>query len=163
MGKNYYCEYCDKRLKNDAQVIKKHIAGLAHTAARNEHYTKFKDPQTILTEESPKAPCQRYFRGECKFGGNCRFSHYTPEELSNLQCEVNTNAYMKWYQEQPKSIDENRLASFLSRPEKCDPEIRQLSQIWNYPDELVAGVYDLPKSLHKLDPNRIPNELSEWG
>lgn len=42
MGKNYYCEYCDKRLKNDAQVIKKHIAGLAHTAARNEHYARYK-------------------------------------------------------------------------------------------------------------------------
>lgn len=42
MGRNYYCDYCDKRLKNDAQVIKKHIAGLAHTAARNEHYVKYK-------------------------------------------------------------------------------------------------------------------------
>lgn len=48
------------------------------------------DAQTILTEESQKAPCQRYFRGECKFGGNCRFSHYNSEELNNLQCEGNT-------------------------------------------------------------------------
>lgn len=108
MGKNYYCEYCDKRVKNDAQVIKKHIAGLAHTAARNDHFAKYKgetnntsneidficllrfyilDPQTILTEESQKTPCQRFFRGDCKFGGNCRFSHYTADELSKLHYE----------------------------------------------------------------------------
>lgn len=46
MGKNYYCDYCDKRLKNDAQVIKKHIAGLAHTAARNDHFANYKGKQT---------------------------------------------------------------------------------------------------------------------
>ncbi len=70
---------------------------------------------------------------------------------------------MKWYKEQPKSIDENRLECFLSKPEKCDPEIRQLSQMWSYPEELVADVFDLPRSLHKLDPKLIPKELSEWG
>lgn len=47
MGRNYYCDYCDKRLKNDAQVIKKHIAGLAHTAARNDHFAKYKGMDPI--------------------------------------------------------------------------------------------------------------------
>lgn len=68
---------------------------------------------------------------------------------------------MKWYKEQPKPIDVNRLESFLARPDACDPEIRELSQIWNYPEELVKG--DLPPSLHKLDPKYIPNKLPEWG
>lgn len=76
---------------------------------------------------------------------------------------VSNNAYMKWYKEQPKPIDENGLELFLAKPDRCDPEIRQLSQIWSYPDELVKNVYDLPKSLHKLDPKSIPNNLPEWG
>lgn len=49
MGKNYYCDYCEKRLKNDAQVIKKHIAGLAHTAARNEHFAKYKGEERTIS------------------------------------------------------------------------------------------------------------------
>lgn len=51
----------------------------------------FLDPETIFREESQKTPCQRHFRGECKFGGNCRFSHFTADELSNLQYEGSIN------------------------------------------------------------------------
>lgn len=81
-----------------------------------------------------------------------------------LFVSVNSNAYAKWYKEQPKQIDENRLESFLAEPDKCDdPEVRQLTEIWSYPDELVKDVYDLPKSLHKIDPKCIPNNLPEWG
>lgn len=42
MGKNYYCEYCDKRLKDDSNIKRKHIDGLPHQKARNEHYAHFK-------------------------------------------------------------------------------------------------------------------------
>lgn len=42
MGKKYYCEYCDKRFKDDANIRKKHIEGLPHQKARNEHYALFK-------------------------------------------------------------------------------------------------------------------------
>lgn len=42
MGKKYYCEYCDKRFKDDASIRKKHIEGLPHQKARNEHYAHFK-------------------------------------------------------------------------------------------------------------------------
>lgn len=70
---------------------------------------------------------------------------------------------MKWFKEQPKPIDDVRLASFSEINNECDPEVKQLSQIWSYPDELVAGIYDLPKSLHKFDAKCVPNELPEWG
>lgn len=83
--------------------------------------------------------------------------------LINLNVSVNSNAYMKWLKEQPKPIDERQLESFLAKPDRCDPEIRPFSQIWNYPEELVKDVYDLPKSLHKLDPKCIRNNLPEWG
>lgn len=52
MGRNYYCDYCDKRLKNDTQVIKKHIAGLAHTSARNEHYVKYKGERNKISKQN---------------------------------------------------------------------------------------------------------------
>lgn len=42
MGKNYYCEYCDKRFKNDANIRKKHINGLPHQTAQKEHYAQYK-------------------------------------------------------------------------------------------------------------------------
>lgn len=42
MGKKYYCEYCDKRFKDDPNIRKKHIEGLPHLKARNEHYAQFK-------------------------------------------------------------------------------------------------------------------------
>lgn len=70
---------------------------------------------------------------------------------------------MKWFKEQPKSIDENGLNWFLNKQDKCDPEIRQMTQNWNYPDELVKDIFDLPRSLHRLDPKYIPKNLPEWG
>lgn len=42
MGRNYYCEYCDKRMKDDVQIRKKHIGGVQHQAARSEHYAQLK-------------------------------------------------------------------------------------------------------------------------
>lgn len=62
MGRNYYCDYCDKRLKNDAQVIKKHIAGLAHCAARNDHFAKFKGEcnRKVFKKIPTKMQCSSY-------------------------------------------------------------------------------------------------------
>lgn len=42
MGKNYHCDYCDKKLKGSIGVRKKHIEGLLHQKARIEHYAQFK-------------------------------------------------------------------------------------------------------------------------
>lgn len=42
MGRNYYCDYCDKRVRNDTQIRKKHIQGLQHQTAQSEHYAKFR-------------------------------------------------------------------------------------------------------------------------
>lgn len=50
MGRNYYCDYCDKRVRNDIQIRKKHIQGLQHQTAQSEHYAKFKGKCTSGTE-----------------------------------------------------------------------------------------------------------------
>lgn len=44
------------------------------------------DPETILEEESTKIPCKRFMgHGDCAFGTNCKFSHYTPQMIWELQ------------------------------------------------------------------------------
>lgn len=50
MGKNYYCDYCDKRLKDDPNIKKKHTDGLPHQKARNEHYAQFKSTNFSFTK-----------------------------------------------------------------------------------------------------------------
>lgn len=43
------------------------------------------DPSVKLKEELSKAPCRRYEQnGTCQFAGNCKYRHYTQEELSEL-------------------------------------------------------------------------------
>lgn len=44
------------------------------------------DPETILKEEYGKTSCKRYMTvGDCAFGHGCRFSHYTPQMIWELQ------------------------------------------------------------------------------
>lgn len=44
------------------------------------------DPETILREESGKTPCKRYMTiGDCAYGPGCRFSHYTPPMIWELE------------------------------------------------------------------------------
>lgn len=46
----------------------------------------FIDPEIILREESTKIPCKWYLtNGECAFGLGCRYSHYTPPMIWELQ------------------------------------------------------------------------------
>lgn len=45
MGKNYYCEYCNKRFKDDLNIRKKHINGINHQTAQKQHYAKYKGNQ----------------------------------------------------------------------------------------------------------------------
>lgn len=42
-------------------------------------------PKEILETESEKKLCMRFFSGTCMFGVMCRYSHYTPEQMTELQ------------------------------------------------------------------------------
>lgn len=86
MGKRYFCDYCNRSFLDDPDSRKKHLQGIVHIRARNSHYKKFKDLETILLEEKSKEECRRFRNsGECQFGENCNFTHYSPEDLANLQ------------------------------------------------------------------------------
>jgi hypothetical protein len=44
------------------------------------------DRKTLLADESAKEPCKRFLRnGECVFGSNCRFTHFTRQQLEDLR------------------------------------------------------------------------------
>jgi U11/U12 small nuclear ribonucleoprotein SNRNP20 len=44
------------------------------------------DAKTLLAEESAKEPCKRFLRnGECVFGSNCRFTHFSHQQLQDLK------------------------------------------------------------------------------
>lgn len=52
----------------------------------NINFIYFLDPEVILREESTKIPCKWYLtNGECAFGLGCRYSHYTPPMIWELQ------------------------------------------------------------------------------
>ncbi|XP_066592092.1 zinc finger matrin-type protein 5 [Prorops nasuta] len=86
MGKRYYCDYCDRSFKDDPEARRKHLISLQHIQNRTNHYNYFKDAETILQEETLKTPCKRFMTiGDCAFGNGCRFSHYTPPMIWELQ------------------------------------------------------------------------------
>lgn len=108
MGRRYYCDYCDKLFIDDLDARKKHLQSSHHIKLRNLHYEScrgtlniscfvpnkycllmsfsFVDPETVLREELLKTPCRRFIQnGTCQFEGNCRYTHYSPEQLCALR------------------------------------------------------------------------------
>lgn len=62
MGKKYYCEYCDKRFKDDVNIRQKHLNGLAHQTARNDHYAKYKGKIDSIVQDQKCNKQNRLFR-----------------------------------------------------------------------------------------------------
>lgn len=42
MGKNYYCEYCDKSFRDVLAVRKNHLKGALHQQMKKEHFDRFR-------------------------------------------------------------------------------------------------------------------------
>ncbi|CAF0844310.1 unnamed protein product [Didymodactylos carnosus] len=85
MGRRYYCNYCDKTFPNNSQNRRNHTRGIQHTMLKRLYYTKFKDPMLLLQEEQTKRFCNKFAQqGYCEFGDNCKYSHYTNEDLINI-------------------------------------------------------------------------------
>ncbi|XP_780288.2 zinc finger matrin-type protein 5 [Strongylocentrotus purpuratus] len=85
MGKRYYCDYCDKTFADNSQNRKKHLNGVVHDRLRKLHYSLFREPEDILSEEKAKIACLKLKQsGFCTFEGSCRYSHLTPEKEREL-------------------------------------------------------------------------------
>ncbi|ORX45030.1 hypothetical protein BCR36DRAFT_333777 [Piromyces finnis] len=76
MGKNYYCDYCDRSFVDTPEKRKNHLNSQQHILNVKNHYNSFKEPRDILIEKLGNPICQNFFKnGFCSYGLNCKFSH----------------------------------------------------------------------------------------
>nr|XP_003230445.3 PREDICTED: zinc finger matrin-type protein 5 [Anolis carolinensis] len=86
MGKRYFCDYCERSFQDNLHNRKKHLNGVQHIRARKAWYDRFRDAAAVLQEEQNKKPCRKFLQtGQCDFGPNCRFSHFSEADLQALE------------------------------------------------------------------------------
>ncbi|XP_071945828.1 zinc finger matrin-type protein 5-like [Antedon mediterranea] len=182
MARTYYCDYCQRSFTDNAQNRKKHINGVQHKRMMKLHYDSFKDPETILVEESAKKPCRKFHQtGHCEFHPNCRFSHLNEERLNDLQRQIHEKrnqeeAKKKLIKETKRKVDcdELNIDQWLAKRTKVKGENEQTSvtekneetetAIVNKIKEKLKANWSLPPSLQaviSLPPSVIPPTLED--
>ncbi|KAJ8679725.1 hypothetical protein QAD02_015512 [Eretmocerus hayati] len=161
-GKNFYCEYCDRSFKDVAEARKKHLSSLQHAKNKNWYYQSLKDPEQILAEESQKKPCMKFInQGNCPWDILCRYSHYTPAQMQELQNMVAAKAQKSSNLDlpDPQQVFQEFLKDII------DPEeiVRANINPWPLPPEL-AQYPNLPPSLQPITYDKFVDfEFTEWG
>ncbi|XP_055597932.1 zinc finger matrin-type protein 5 [Uranotaenia lowii] len=168
MGRKYYCDYCDRHIERDPVIVKKHNDGIPHQRNRAEHYKSFQDAKQIISESSKKKTCRTLLLGqECIYGSNCRYNHYTSDQLQQLQQQVNWNENQKRKRtaEQIVKLDsaDAIVDTFLQhRTKRKYKTPADWPAFWSYPDELKEC--DLPPSLLEIDFQRLKScQYATWG
>lgn len=155
-------------------IVKTHNNGIVHQKIVQEHYQQFKDPETILAEESKKKPCTRFANGQCQFGSICRFSHYSQAEINALKEYVASKQASKSDVVYPSFIDMVR--DILSEKTNKTEESRDGNTIvydnngvtyvfpWTYNPVIESYGEDLPPSVKrfKIDDFKEANIVT-WG
>lgn len=160
MGRRYYCEYCNKTFIDELEARRKHLQSANHIKQRNLHYEQCRDPATILKEELLKVPCRKFFQsGICVFEGNCKYTHYTPEQLCILRQQVEQLELKR----QKKEEERNNIPSLESWLEKYDQMVNKddgetLQTPWSYPESLRQ---DLPPSMIRFKPEHFSDDHFE--
>ncbi|CAG0890275.1 unnamed protein product, partial [Darwinula stevensoni] len=158
MGKRYHCDYCDKSFPDSKEGRDKHINGVVHKRMKKEHYDQFRDPEERYREESAKKPCTRFHStGQCQFGGNCIYTHLTPEQLQELRMTVDQSRRAR----EPKRLDTETIEALVEEiisQRKDDAKTRtkerkRMPSLWDapFPNDLI-NYGPLPPSLLPCDP-----------
>ncbi|XP_054006674.1 zinc finger matrin-type protein 5 [Hylaeus anthracinus] len=167
MGKRYYCAYCDRSFKDDTEARKKHLSSLQHAKNRADHYKMYKDPEILLREECSKTPCKRYLTtGDCAFGLGCRFSHYMPSMMWELQRLVDAKKQSRLHYApengwpNPDDIIKEYFETNANSTSTDEPNY----PTWYRPVEMHDYAM-LPLSLWPITPESLANTSSfrEWG
>ncbi|CAF1629800.1 unnamed protein product [Adineta ricciae] len=94
MGRKYHCEYCDKRIPPGLTHRKNHNRAVQHINNKRMYYLQFKDPAEILLDERSKRMCNKWIQtGSCPFGENCKYSHRSIYELTQLIEQAKQNSF----------------------------------------------------------------------
>ncbi|CAG4996286.1 unnamed protein product [Parnassius apollo] len=172
MGKRYYCDYCDKTMVASPSIIRTHNKGVVHQKLVSEHYQQYKDPSTILSEESNKKPCVRFARGECQFGGICRFSHYTQEQINTLkqyvaaQDSTKLNANQPSFEDLYQKLQTDKITKSQPNEGTAMYDRNGVTHIfpWVYNPVFDSFGESLPPSLKRLKIDDFINaSFTEWG
>ncbi|KAJ8919712.1 hypothetical protein NQ315_006240 [Exocentrus adspersus] len=164
MGRRYYCDYCDKKFIDDIEQRKKHLQSSYHIKLRNIHYEHCKEPETVLREELLKIPCRRFLQyGSCQFEGNCKYTHYSPEELCQLRQQVEHNQIMR-RRRLEEILEVPSVESWVQKYHSANKENTDIIHtFWSYP-ALFEKRLDLPPSLLKFKPEQfVDDSFEEWG
>lgn len=55
MGRNYYCEYCDKTFRDVLDIRKNHLKGTLHQQMKKEHFDRYRGKiETIESNQDPE-------------------------------------------------------------------------------------------------------------
>ncbi|XP_022909307.1 zinc finger matrin-type protein 5 [Onthophagus taurus] len=166
MGRRYYCDYCNKTFIDDLDARKKHLSSSHHIKLRNLHYEMYRDPQTVVAEEAVKLPCRRFMQtGICQFAGNCKYTHYTVEELWNIKQQVEHEIQEK-RSAKMMVTEVPPLETWLDKFYKKHNQAKNAESIelfWSYPEVLESRT-DLPPSIKKFQIDHFTDgEFEEWG
>ncbi|XP_033118809.1 zinc finger matrin-type protein 5-like [Anneissia japonica] len=183
MARTYYCDYCQRSFTDNAQNRKKHINGVQHKRMMKLHYDSFKDPETILAEESAKKPCRKFQQaGHCDFHPNCRFAHLNEERLKELNRQIQEKreyeeAEKRRMQNEKRKMDANEpnIDQWLAKRKKrkgeqtahnsaVKPSLKEDSVIEEESNEKLTAAWSLPPSLQgvpNLPPSMIPPTLED--
>lgn len=130
-----------------------------------QFFITFTAPKEILSEEMTKKPCPWYQNGSCQYGLSCHNSHYTLEQLGQLQQQAYQMDYNEWLRQQPKQYNQQLIDTFMARRDQsqCVQNFERLRELWKYPEGLLRNTENVPPSLQPLNPALIPLELDQWG
>lgn len=154
-GKKYFCDYCQVRIQNNPQIIKKHNQGLLHQKCKISHFEQYKSLEEILVRERGKIQCKRAATNSCTFGAFFRFSHYSTEELAIMEqrCRTmaQTESQLKRYQKP--------LQDFLDECHRNKISLGFKNKIY-----LDLPEHYLPPSLRVWDLTQVLEEpTNDWG
>ncbi|WAR03655.1 ZMAT5-like protein [Mya arenaria] len=167
MGKRYYCDFCDRSFADTGVNRKNHFKGVQHQRLKKQHYDSFRDPATILSDDSGKMPCKRFHAGQCDYGDSCKFSHMTQERRQQLQSMV-AHQQAEKKRKLHEQLAEPSLDEWLEKRQK-----RLRKEQTPGAQEVSDVTYELPPFLNRpnLPPSLLPpasEELKnkpqcEWG
>lgn len=166
MGKRYYCDYCDRSFQDNMHNRKKHLNGVQHHRAKKAWFDHFRDSAAILYDEQAKKPCRKFLlKGICDFGPNCRFSHMSEEDLSDLKKQVEDERQHR-EDSQDRIMPGRSIEDWLSRREKRWTALSSKGDLKNKEDcEEGQTESDIPQQLLSfpdLPPSLLPPPPDGW-